>query len=205
VLETASSRGSPPCQNKRNSSTRGSRPVPTMKGARKGVGSRQPHGSLSRPSVAIRTSGTGATATSPSFSWVVKVTRGPRRFVVAGLDRAPARPAGVSEEPTFRKGCAHDRIAVAEVGRTASSFVDARSTGRPRRRAEAKRSEGQLSRRDDRPADGRRSGSSVPAGSVTGRRGRVILAASSQTLPTDGVGGSPPAGESRRASAMQRG
>jgi len=49
----------------KNSSTRCSRPVPTMEAIRKDGESRHPHGSLSRPPVAIRTSGTGATANLP--------------------------------------------------------------------------------------------------------------------------------------------
>jgi len=174
-----------------------------MKGARKGDGSRQSHGSLSRPSVAIRTSGTGATATSPSFSRVAKVTRGLRRFVVASLDRAPARPAGVSEEPTFRKGRAHDRIVVAEVGRTASSSWTRAAPGDrggvPKRNAAGGNPRGA----SDRPSDGRRSGSSVLAGSVTGRRRRVVWPRSRRRLSPQ-VRGSPPAGESRRASAMHK-
>jgi hypothetical protein len=65
VLETVSSRGSRPPYGATNSSTRCSRPVPTMEAIRKDGESRHPHGSLSRPPVAIRSSGTGATANLP--------------------------------------------------------------------------------------------------------------------------------------------
>lgn len=63
---------------------------------------------------------TGATANSPSFFQVAKVTG-------ARGDSSPQdRPCACtacrrSEEPTFRMGRAHDRIVVAEIGRTASS------------------------------------------------------------------------------------
>jgi len=181
----------------KRSSTRCARPVPTMEAVCKDGESRHPHGSLSRPPVAIRTSGTGATATCPSFSWVVKVTRGSRRFVVVCLDRAPARPAGVSEEPSFRKGRAHDRIAVAEVGRTASSSWTLAATGDRGYVTKRNAARGNPRGASERPTDGRRSGSSVLAGTVTGSRERVVLAARSQTPPHSGERGSPHAGESQ--------
>lgn len=73
------------------------------------------------PSVARSSREPERRLTSPSFSRVAKVIRGLRRFVGEDLDHAPAWPAGVSEEPRFRKGRAHDRIVVAEVGRTVTS------------------------------------------------------------------------------------
>jgi len=165
------------------------------------------HGSLSRP-VGSRQkpplSRTGATATCPSFSRVAKVTRDLRRSFAVGLDRAPARPAGVSEVPTFRMGRAHDRFAVAEVGRTASSSWTRAAPGDrggvPKRNA----SRGNLRGASDRPSDGRRSGSSVPAGSVTGHRGRVILAARSQTPLTLRGRGSPLSGRKPARESAQR-
>jgi hypothetical protein len=145
--------------------------------------------------------------TCPSFSRVVKVTRGSRRFVVTSLDRAPARPAGVSEEPTFRKGRAHDRFVVAEVGRTASSSwtraAPVNRGGVPKRNA----ARGNPRGASERPADGRRSGSSVLAAIVTDRRGRMILAARSQTPPRFPMreGGSPPVGPRARGGQAERG
>lgn len=130
---------------------------------------------------------------------MAKVIRGWWRFIAAGLDRAPARPAGVSEEPTFRMGRAHDRIVVAEVARTASSSWKCAATG-DRCGARKRNATGATPRRDERPYDGRRSGSSVLAASVTGRRRRVVSAARSQT-PLTWVRGSPPAG---RKPARQR-
>ena len=127
----------------------------------------------------------------------MKVTRGSRRFVAVGLDRAPARPAGVSEEPSFRKGRAHDRIAVAEVGRTASSSWTHAATGDRSYVTKRNAARGNPRGASERPPDGRRFGSSVPAGTVTGSRGRVVSAARSQTPPHFGERGSPPVGESR--------
>jgi len=67
MLETRSSGGSPSPRRKAREgpSTRSSRPVPATEAIRKDGESRQPHGSLSRPPVAIRSSGTGATANMP--------------------------------------------------------------------------------------------------------------------------------------------
>jgi hypothetical protein len=113
------------------------------------------------------------------------------------LDRAPARPAGVSEEPSFRKGRAHDRIAVAEVGRTASSSWTHAATGDRGYVTKRNAARGNPRGASERPADGRRSGSSVLAGTVTGSRERVVLAARSQTPPHSGERGSPHAGESQ--------
>jgi len=133
----------------------------------------------------------------------VKVTRGPRRFVVVRLDRAPARPAGVSEEPSFRKGRAHDRIVVAEVGRTASSSWTRAATGDRCYVKKRNAARGNSRGASERPADGRRFGSSVPAKTVTGRCGRVISAARSQTPPHSGGRGSPLEGESRARASEQ--
>jgi len=67
---------------------------------------------------------------------------GPAAIRRRRTDRAPARPAGASEEPTFRKGRAHDRFVVAEVGRTAVVVVNARSNGRPERRCRSETQRG---------------------------------------------------------------
>lgn len=104
------------------SSTRCPRPVPAMEAIRKDGESRHPHGSLSRPGSARIESGTGATAHQPVVLPGGESHSGSFGDSLAkDLDRAPARPAGVSEEPRFRKGRAHDRIVVAEVGRTVTS------------------------------------------------------------------------------------
>jgi hypothetical protein len=131
---------------------------------------------------------TGATAHSPSFFQVAKVTG-------ARGDSSPQdRPCACtacrrSEEPTFRKGRAHDRIVVAEIGRTASSSWTRAAPGNrggvPKRNAAGGNPRGA----SDRPSDGRRSGSSVLAATVTGRRGRVVSAARSQALLTAVSGG----------------
>lgn len=104
-----------------------------------------------------------------------------RRFVAGGLavrlhGRRQQRGTGLS------KGRAHDRIEVAEVGRTvASSWTRAAAGNRggvPKRNAARGNPRGASAR----PSDGRRSGSSVLAAAVTGGRERVISAARSQTL-----------------------
>jgi hypothetical protein len=112
-----------------------------------------------------------------------------------------------SEEPAFRKGRAHDRIVVAEVGRTASSSWTRAAPGNrggvPKRNA----ARGNPRGASERPADGRRSGSSILAAIVTDRRGRVILAARSQTPPRFPMreGGSPPVGPRARGGQAERG
>lgn len=183
----------------KRSSTRSARPVPAMEAVCKDGGNRQSHGSLSRPPVTLTGSGRREPErrqTCPSFSRVVKVTRGLWRFVAVGLDHAPAWPAGVSEEPSFRKGRAHDRIVVAEVGRTASSSWTHAATGDRGYVTKRNAARGNSRGASERPADGRRSGSSVPASTVTGRGRRVVSAARSQTPPHSGERGSPHAGES---------
>lgn len=134
---------------------------------------------------------------------VMKLTWGPRRFVAVGLDHAPAWPAGVSEEPTFRKGRAHDRIVVAEVGRTASSSWKRIATGDRSYVTKRNAAGGNPRGASERPPDGRRSGSSVPAEAVTGFRRRVVSAARSQTPPHSGERGSPLEGESRARASEQ--
>jgi len=94
-------------------------------------------------------------------------------------------------------GRAHDRFVVAEVGRTASSSWKRAATGDRSCVTKRNAAGGNLRSASDRPADGRRSGSSVLAKTVTGFRGRVVSAACSQTPPHFGERGSPPVGESR--------
>jgi len=187
VLETQSSWGSPPYPSSegQRSSTRGSRPVPAMEAVRKDGESRQPHGSLSRPPVAIRTSGTGATANLPVVLPGGENHSGPATIRRRGLDHAPAWPAGVSEEPAFRMGRAHDRFVVAEVGRTASSSWKRAATGDRSCVTKRNAAGGNLRGASDRPPDGRRSGSSVLARTaslavfVGGGLGRMLADASS--------------------------
>jgi len=151
-----------------DSSTRGSRPVPTMKAVRKDGGNRHPHGSLSRPPVAIRTSGTGATANLSVVLLGDESHRGPVATRRRRTDRAPCTASRRSEEPTFRMGRAHDRIVVAEVGRTASSSWKCAAPGNRGGVRKRNAAGGNSRGASDRPADGRRSGSSVLAATVTG-------------------------------------
>jgi len=72
---------------------------------------------------------------------------------------------------------------VAEVGRTASSSWKRAATGDRSCVTKRNAAGGNLRSSSDRPADGRRSGSSVLAAIVTDRRRRVISAARSQTPP----------------------
>lgn len=99
-----------------------------------------------------------------------------------GPGRAPARSAGAARNRPFSGSCSRSY----RCGRNRTNgviVVEARRIRETGLRAEAKRSRGQPRRRDRRPADGRRSGSSVLATIVTDRRERVVLAARSQTPP----------------------
>jgi hypothetical protein len=181
MLETQSSGGSP--RSFEESSTRGSRPVPTVKPLARAGHIVNRHGSLSR--------------TRRRFARNVEGTRTGAMGSFPSRIRPCARVVcRRSEEPAFRKGRAHDRIVVAEVGRTASSSWTRAAPGNrggvPKRNA----ARGNPRGASERPADGRRSGSSVLAAIVTDRRGRVILAARSQTPPRFPMreGGSPPVG-----------
>jgi hypothetical protein len=176
----------------RGSSTRGSRPVPTRKAVRK-------NGGLvtgTARSLALVGVSQGASKNESrsdgnhrrSLGW--RKSSGPDGDSSPRVDRAPARPAGAARNRPFEGSCSRSYRS----GRSRTNgivVVDARSTGRPRLRAEAKRSDGATPRgAKDRPSDGRRSGSSVLASIVTGRCGRVVLAARSQTPPLpDGKGG----------------
>jgi hypothetical protein len=132
----------------RRSSTRCARPVPTMEAVCKDGESRHPHGSLSRPPVAIRSSGTGATANLP--------------VVLSGGETHP-RPAAIRRRwpgPCACTACRSQRGTVLSKGSCSRSYrsgrsrtngvvvVDACSNGRPGLRDEAKRTEGQPSRRE---------------------------------------------------------
>jgi hypothetical protein len=132
----------------KRSSTRCARPVPTMEAVCKDGESRHPHGSLSRPPVAIRSSGTGATANLP--------------VVLLGGESHPG-PATIRRRvpgPCACTACRSQRGTVLSKGSCSRSYrrgrsrtngvvvVDARSNGRPVLREEAKRTEGQLSRRE---------------------------------------------------------
>jgi hypothetical protein len=205
MLETSSSGGSPLASSE--APLRRKEVLDSVRSARADDGSRLQRRGKSSPARLALPPARSLTArgrreperrqTCPSFSWVVKITRGSRRFVVVCLDRAPARPAGVSEEPSFRKGRAHDRIVVAEVGRTASSSWTHAATGDRSYVTKRNAARGNPRGASERPPDGRRFGSSVPAGTVTGSRGRVVSAPRSQTPPHSGERGSPLEGENR--------
>jgi hypothetical protein len=132
----------------KNSSTRCSRPVPTMEAIRKDGESRHPHGSLSRPPVAIRTSGTGATAnlpvvllggeSHPGLATIRRRGSGPCACTACRRQRGTDLSNG-SCSRSYRSGRSRTNGGV---------LVDARSNGKPERRAEAKRGEGQLSTRE---------------------------------------------------------
>lgn len=143
----------------------------------------------------------------PVVSCATKVTWGLPAIRRRRTGRAPARSAAAARNRPF-EGRAHDRIEVAEVGRTvASSWTRAAAGNRggvPKRNAARGNPRGASAH----PSDGRRSGSSVLAAAVTGGRERVISAARSQTLlgSRSREGGSPPAGEShaRKRNANRR-
>lgn len=151
MLEKTSSRGSlPPLRSERGSSTRCTRPVPTMKAARKDGGNRQPHGSLSRPSVAMQTSGTGATATARrSPGWRKSFGARGGRLVRRRRSGPCACTACRSQRGTDLSNGSCSRSYRSGRSRTNGVVVvEARSNGRPERRAEAKRTGGQPSGRE---------------------------------------------------------
>jgi len=149
MLETLSSGGSPlTFFGRTRSSTRCARPVPAMESVCKDGESRHPHGSLSRPPVAIRSSGTGATANLP-----VVLLGGESHLGLATIRRRLPGPCACT-------ACRSQRGTVLSKGSCSRSYrrgrsrtngvvvVEARSNGRPELRDQAKRSEGQLSRRE---------------------------------------------------------
>lgn len=138
------------------------------------------------------TRATGTWGNVPSFSCVATssfnrgwgLRGGSRRFVVGGPGRAPARSAGAARNRPFSGSCSRSY----RCGRNRTNgviVVEARRTGRPALRAEAKRNRGQPRRRDRRPADGRRSGSSDTWRPFTGRHETVVSAARSQAPPLE--------------------
>jgi len=167
--------------------------VPTMKPFARAGHIVTRHGSLSRA--------------RRRFARTVERTR-PERRKAFRRDQA-LRPQGLPEQrgTDLSKGRAHDRIVVAEVGRTASSSWTRAAPGNrggvPKRNA----ARGNPRGASERPADGRRSGSSVLAAIVTDRRGRMISAARSQTPPHFPMreGGSPPVGPQARGGQAERG
>jgi len=132
----------------KRSSTRCARPVPTMEAVCKDGENRHPHGSLSRPPAAMRSSGTGATANQP-----VVLLGGENRPGLATIRRRQPGPCACT-------ACRSQRGTVLSKGSCSRSYrrgrsrtngvvvVDARSNGRPELRDETKRNEGKLSRRE---------------------------------------------------------
>jgi len=123
----------------------------------------------------------------PSFFQVAKVSWGLRRFVAAGLT---VRLHGLPEKrgTDLSNGSCSRSYRSGRSRTNGVVVVDARSTGRPGRRAEAKRSEGQLSRRERSPGRWKALLIISTVASVTGRRWRVILAARSQMPLASGEG-----------------
>jgi hypothetical protein len=149
VLETQSSWGSPPYPSSegQRSSTRGSRPVPAMEAVRKDGESRQPHGSLSRPPVAIRTSGTGATANLPVVLPGGENHSGPATTRRRGSGPCACMACRSQRGTVLSKGSCSRSVRSGRSRTNGDVVVDARSNGRPERRAEAKRSGGNLEAR----------------------------------------------------------
>jgi hypothetical protein len=150
MLETASSGGSPRPARILDSGL-SARADETSRSQERGT--RHRHGSLSRTR---RRSARGVEEREPERRQPTVVLSGgeshpdPRRFVATGLDRAPARPAGAARNRPFEGSCSRSYRS----GRSRTNgivVVDARSTGRPRLRAEAKRSGGQPSPREGSP------------------------------------------------------
>jgi len=125
------------------SSTRSARPVPAMEAVCKDGESRQSHGSLSRPPVAIRSSGTGATANLPvvlpggeSHLGPATIRRrgpGPCACMACRSQRGTDLSNG-SCSRSYRRGRSRTNGVV---------VVDACSSGRPMLRDETKRTGGQ--------------------------------------------------------------
>ena len=152
MLETASSTGSPSLE----------RILDSGLSARADDGSR----SQGRREIVHRTARSLGPVGAPPLTRQVSMTReperretpvvlpcdegrvGPRAIRRPGTDRAPARPAGEARYRPFELGRAHDRIVVAEVVRTASSSWKRAAPGDRGGAAEAKRSGGQLPRRE---------------------------------------------------------
>jgi hypothetical protein len=154
VLETQSSWGSPPYPSSegQRSSTRGSRPVPAMEAVRKDGESRQPHGSLSRPPVAIRTSGTGATANLPVVLPGGENHSGPATTRRRGSGPCACMACRSQRGTVLSKGSCSRSVRSGRSRTNGVVVVEARSNGRPELCDEAKRSGGQPPRREGSPA-----------------------------------------------------
>lgn len=156
--------------------------------------------------------GTRATGTSgnvPSFSCVAHPpsTEGGDRAGAhgdsspVGSGRAPARSAGAARNRPFSGSCSRSY----RCGRNRTNgviVVEARRIRETGLRAEAKRSRGQPRRRDRRPADGRRSGSSDAWVLSRDVREKVVSAARSQAPPLPRKGG-PPLAKAQRAGGVR--
>jgi hypothetical protein len=132
----------------KNSSTRCSRPVPTMEAIRKDGESRHPHGSLSRPPVAIRSSGTGATANLPVVLLGGESHLGPATIRRRGSGPCACTACRRQRGTDLSNGSCSRSYRSGRSRTNGGVLVDARSNGKPERRAEAKRGEGQLSTRE---------------------------------------------------------
>jgi hypothetical protein len=150
VLETQSSWGSPPYPSSegQRSSTRGSRPVPAMEAVRKDGESRQPHGSLSRPPVAIRTSGTGATANLPVVLPGGENHSGPATTRRRGSGPCACMACRSQRGTVLSKGSCSRSVRSGRSRTNGVVVVEARSNGRPELCDEAKRSGGQPPKRE---------------------------------------------------------
>lgn len=121
--------------------------------ARKGGAHRQPARLALSDSSALRKGrrGTRTNATGiPVVSCATKVTWGLAAIRRRRTGRAPARSEAAARNRPFERSCS----CLFRVGRSRTNggvVVDARSSGKPRRRAEAKRSEGKPSRRECSP------------------------------------------------------
>lgn len=133
---------------RQGSSTRCPRPVPAMEAVCKGGENRQPHGSLSRPPVAIRSSGTGATANLPVVLPGGENHSGPATIRRRGSGPCACMACRSQRGTNLSKGSCSRSYRSGRSRTNGVVVVDARSNGRPGLRDEAKRSEGQLSRRE---------------------------------------------------------
>jgi hypothetical protein len=172
---------------------------------------RHPHGSLcSRWSAAMSTAASNRNVGqrpfvllrgTSSFNRGWRLRGGSRRFVVGGPGRAPARSAGAARNRPFSGSCSRSY----RCGRNRTNgviVVEARRIRETGLRAEAKRSRGQPRRRDRRPADGRRSGSSDAWVLSRDVREKVVSTARSQAPPLPRKGG-PPLAKAKRAGGVR--
>jgi hypothetical protein len=130
------------------SSTRSARPVPAMEAVCKDGESRQPHGSLSRPPVAIRSSGTGATANLPVVLPGGEIHSGPATIRRRGSGPCACMACRSQRGTNLSNGSCSRSYRSGRSRTNGVVVVDARSTGRPGLGDEAKRHEGQPSRRE---------------------------------------------------------